>query len=317
MPLINTGLLHADSDFLVDLSQPSGGAGLGTAHSALVNILNVVINTVERLEPTYVVTNGAGKINFTLKRIGKGVGPLTIPYGTRAQSAKPGIDYVEIEQWGKNVLVWADGDMSPKTFSVTILNNPAASGDKEFELNLPDFYGGGDLPVEYHTTADMVAGSTHPDFAHSMIVIQADPKLSPGVLRFSGDFKGYVDNHLFQFVPNYKVPASKEFALIPISRTNGSHGAVSVDYKIVYGSAAANVNYTPVKGTVAWADGDSADKIIRLPLINNPAETGELSVWFEFKPPTGGAHWGLVTGVGRGYLNSVRAVVTIVYPESR
>jgi CSLREA domain-containing protein len=72
---------------------------------------------------------------------------------------------------------------------------------------------------------------------------------------------------------------------VTVSRTGGAFGAVSVDYAVTDGSAAAADNdysISPSTGMLSWADGDTADKAIVITikgdLTNEPDETINLAL---------------------------------------
>jgi subtilisin-like proprotein convertase family protein len=56
---------------------------------------------------------------------------------------------------------------------------------------------------------------------------------------------------------------------IYVSRTGGSSGAASVNYATANGWAVAGVDYSARSGTLNWSDGDSADKHVDVPIIND------------------------------------------------
>lgn len=53
-----------------------------------------------------------------------------------------------------------------------------------------------------------------------------------------------------------------------VTRTAGTVGPVSVNFTTVDGTATAGTDYTTTTGTLNWADGDTADKLITIPLLN-------------------------------------------------
>ncbi len=65
-----------------------------------------------------------------------------------------------------------------------------------------------------------------------------------------------------------KVQKSAGTAVVTVSRFGGVTGPVSVNYATSDTSALAGTHYTPVSGTLTWADGDAAPKTIAVPLIN-------------------------------------------------
>ncbi len=56
-----------------------------------------------------------------------------------------------------------------------------------------------------------------------------------------------------------------------VTRTGGSTGPVSVNYTTTDGTAIATVDYNTTSGTLNWADGDTASKLVTIPLLNPSA----------------------------------------------
>ena len=88
------------------------------------------------------------------------------------------------------------------------------------------------------------------------------------------------------FNANEKDPS----ATITITRTGGSTGAISVTVSTSNGSATAGADYTATTQTVSWVDGDTANKTISIPLLDDIA-TGESAqtVNLSLSAPMGGA----------------------------
>lgn len=61
---------------------------------------------------------------------------------------------------------------------------------------------------------------------------------------------------------------------IAVTRTGGSTGAVSVSVTTTSGTAVAGEDFTAVSTTVQFADGDSADKIVDIPLLDDDVPEG-------------------------------------------
>ena len=279
VPLLFNGTLNADLDFLVSLSNPTGGAVLGTANSALVTLVNPVVNDAVFNAPSYSVSAGAGTAIFTVNRLGNGNGPLTVYCSTRAGTAVAGTDYVAIAQAGTpgktpQVLTWADGDLTPKTFPVTILNsNP--SSNVTFTVALDD----GVWPSPLSA----------PFYRRSLVnILSANTAASAGILALDG----YSNMTAFGYgypAAVYTVYGTNSSASIPVSRTGGSSGAVSVTYSFGGGTGIPGTDFSGNGGTLSWADGDSADKIITVPIVNSATEKGTVPTWLQFGVPTGGA----------------------------
>ncbi len=60
-------------------------------------------------------------------------------------------------------------------------------------------------------------------------------------------------------------------ALVKVVRTAGSDGQITVDYDTEIGTATAGSDYTPVAGTLTFADGET-EKTIVIPIIDNSVE---------------------------------------------
>ena len=78
-----------------------------------------------------------------------------------------------------------------------------------------------------------------------------------------------------------------------LQRVGGSSGAVSVSYATVNDSALSGVDYTNANDIVTWADGDFADKLVTVPIIDRRVYDGSSKTFFfVLGQPTGGASLG-------------------------
>jgi hypothetical protein len=278
VPLIFNGVLNPDLDFLVTLSNPTGGAVLGNASVALVTLVNPVVNSAVFSSPAYTIPSGSSSATFTVNRLGNGNGPLTVYYSTRAGSAVGGTDYVSIQQPGPGVtphaLTWAAGDLTPKSFSVTILNSSPAS-NLTFAVALDD----GVWPVPLSA----------PFYRRSVVtLLGANPATSAGILQFDS----YSNLTTFGYewpAAVYSVSGTNGSIAIPVARTGGSNGAVSVACSLVAGTGLSGTDFTGNGGTLSWTNGDAADQIITVPIVNSATESGTVTTWLQFGTPTGGA----------------------------
>ncbi|MGJ8671624.1 Calx-beta domain-containing protein [Rubritalea sp.] len=71
-----------------------------------------------------------------------------------------------------------------------------------------------------------------------------------------------------------EVDEQQAIASITVSRSFNSSGQVQVDYATADGSATSSSDYYSVSGTLIWADGDSADKEIRIPIRPDTSNEG-------------------------------------------
>ncbi len=110
----------------------------------------------------------------------------------------------------------------------------------------------------------------------------------PGSLQFSS--------------ASYTVAENGGPAVITVTRTGGSNGAVGVTFTTSSGTAQSGLDYTAVNQVVNFANGDTASKTVNVPIINDTLFEGNETVNLTLSNPTGGASLG----------NPSTAVLTIV-----
>ena len=91
-------------------------------------------------------------------------------------------------------------------------------------------------------------------------------------------------------------------ARITVTRSGGSDGMVSVDYKTKNGNAIEGADYTPAMGTLTFAAGETGSKTIKIRIVNDQAAEPDESFEVSLSNPTGGATLDMVS----------KATVTIV-----
>ncbi len=104
---------------------------------------------------------------------------------------------------------------------------------------------------------------------------------SPGVLQFAG--------------PSTIVNDTVGFASIPVVRSLGTLGTVTVHYQtLAGGTATPGVNYQPTSGTLTFAQGQSSGTIL-VPIIDDYYNNHDIVVPLAITAPTGGAVLGNTT----------------------
>jgi len=76
---------------------------------------------------------------------------------------------------------------------------------------------------------------------------------------------------------------------LTVTRSGGSHGAVSVHYATADGTALQPSDYTTTSGTLTWATGDTSSRTIVVPIVDDPALEGDEAFTVTLSSPTGGA----------------------------
>jgi hypothetical protein len=120
------------------------------------------------------------------------------------------------------------------------------------------------------------------NYTTTTIFSQGTPRqiLNPGLLQFSA--------------PTYTVDESAGTATITVSRVQGAEGPVSVDYAVTGGTATAGSDFTPVTGTLLFADQQTA-ATFTVPILNDTIGEGDETTLLTLTNPTGGAAAGATT----------------------
>jgi hypothetical protein len=93
-----------------------------------------------------------------------------------------------------------------------------------------------------------------------------------------------------------------------VSRSNGSSGAVSVNYTVTAGTAAAGTDYTAASGTLNWANGDTANKTFNVTLAADAIVEGVETFTATLSTPTG------PVGVYLGYPTVANGLILEPWP---
>src|SRR5579863_1866600 len=125
--------------FKVVLSQPSGGATIGTVSTATVSVSASPIagDPIAFSASTYSAAQSAGSVTITIDRTGGTSGAVTVNYATSNGTAVAGTNYTA----QSGTLSWAAGDASSKTISVP-LSSTAFTGTLTFNVALSQPTGG-------------------------------------------------------------------------------------------------------------------------------------------------------------------------------
>jgi hypothetical protein len=114
----------------------NSGSGGALSDTDTVNI-NVVQSTVQFNASAYAVVEGSDLVKVTVTRIG-GTGAASVNYSTSDRTAfggascTPGIDYVN----QSGTLSWAEGETTPKTFTIPICEDSLEELDESVDLIL-------------------------------------------------------------------------------------------------------------------------------------------------------------------------------------
>jgi cyanate lyase len=143
--LLDDADYEGDETVNLSLSNPSGGAGLGSPASVVLTIAEdepvPPAGSLQFSAPTYTVTEFGAIATITVERIGGSVGTIGVDYATSDGTATAGDDYIAVN----GSLSFADG-VTSRTFSVEIINdNSIQEGNEALNLILSNPTGGAGL----------------------------------------------------------------------------------------------------------------------------------------------------------------------------
>jgi len=258
VPIADDGNYEGDETFALNLSNVAGGAFAGTPMSATVTITeNDPVPQAGSLQfsgASYPVNEGGTEILVTVTRTGGTAGAVTVDFATASGSASAGSDYAATS----GMLSFADG-ITSRTFTVSIVDDAVYEGNESFTVSLSTATGGASLGNPAVATVS---------------ILENDAPPQAGSLQFSG--------------ANYSVAEDAGSALITVTRTGGSAGAVAVDYASADGSATAGSDYSASGGTLSFAGGE-VSRSFNVTILDDQAFEGDETLSLSLSGPTNGA----------------------------
>ena len=257
VPVSNAGPIACGKLFHFKLVDPSASTAIGSPGSAAVTISGTTCPDGESLQladTAYSVAQSAGSLTVAVNRTGGSSGAISVTYVTVNGTAVAGTDYTA----SSGTLQWADGDASPKTFSVAISNATPFSSSKTFAIELSN-----------------ASGTNLGSPSSANVTISGDASAPVGSLQLAAS--------------RYTVAQSAGSLSVTVNRTGGSSGAISVAYDTANGTAAAGTDYTASSGTLQWADGDTSSKTFSVAISDTTAYSGSKTFTVALSSPSAGA----------------------------
>ena len=174
----------------------------------------------------------AGSVNVSAHRSSGSTGDVAAVI-TMATGSADGTD-VEL---GSKTVSWKSGDMADKTVSFQVYNNQAHSGDKTAAVSLAGVLG------------KAQAGAT----VSAILTIVDSTPIPPGQLSFSSS--------------TYSVKLSAGQLTIPVTRSGGTGGPVTLLLAVTNGSAVQGQDFSVSQAQLDWAAGESGTKSVVVALL--------------------------------------------------
>jgi hypothetical protein len=193
---------------------------------------------------TYYVDENAGSVTIEVERINGDEGVYNFCVDFRFDGTA--IDDVDYYGGGWTCAPLEDGEAS-RTISRNVYDNAEADGEKFF-----------DIEFEARNRNGVVYDVGPRTRARVFIIDDEAPTGPTGTIQFGE--------------PVYTGNEGAGTISVPVSRVGGSFGGAVADYSTLQGSAKNGSDYTDVAGTIMWSNGDAADKVIQVPVIDDDVE---------------------------------------------
>ena len=258
IPIINDGQFEADETFNLTLSNPTGGATLGSQPKTFITIINDDLpqRGIINLDNSNYTVNENETSNITLTRTNGSDGEVGVILTPSNGSAIAPDDYTNTPI----TVTFANGENS-KTVTIPINNDTFNEPTETVNLALSNPTGGATLGTQ--TTA---------------VLSIIDNDAVPGVLVFSQAYYSINED-------------STPIVAVTVNRTGGSDGAVSATISLTDGTATGPDDYINTSATVNFANGETS-KAVTIPIVNDGVfETNE-TIYLTLNNPTNGATLG-------------------------
>lgn len=291
VPILNDSAAEGSETFQIALSNATGGASVSSERgTTIVRILasdggsgggggnggdddpdddgdddddDNRAGTIKFDERDFVALEESGKAVITVERSGGEAGTVSVQFSTQNGTATAGQDYTAVS----GTLTWGPGDGGHKTFTIPLLDDSAGDGNETVQLVLSNPTGGASLSATRGTSVLRI------------LETGADDNGGAG----SGNGKIEIDGLGFQVIEG------APFGIVRVERSRGAQGAVSVRLSTSDLSARAGEDYTATSATLSWPAGDSSDRTVQIPILQDTKTEGNESVLLTLSNVTGGA----------------------------
>lgn len=263
-------LSEGSETVIIELSDPTGGASLGSPSTATLTVLDNEAPSSGAASSNSSASQaaGAGKLEFsalayealensaaitiTVVRTGGSSGQVGVTYATSDKTARAGSEY----NTTTGTLTFNSGE-TIKTFSVPLIDDTSVDGKKALDLKLSAPTGGAGLGVVTST------------------------------LSIADDEIGTFGSGSFMFSKSsYQATEGDGIAIVTVNRVGGTKFNVSVNYATVNGSALPGQDYTNTSGTLSFAAGEQS-KTFTIPILRDSANDSGEYFTVNFNTPIG------------------------------
>ena len=258
VPIRNDSLDEPNETVLLSLSNPTGGASLGTPNTATLTITDDdVAGVINFSAASYSTNENAGAARITVTRSGGSASGVTVDFATQDGTATAGSDY----QTSAGTLTFGSNIMS-QTFTIPLLDDTLPEGDETVLLKLSNTTGGATLGSISNAVLRIIDDESSVSFTNtSYTVSEAGPSISINVVR-----------------------------------SGALTTTVSVDYSTWDYTAFSPADYRGTNGTLTFPP-NTAFKTITIPIVNDTIVEGSEAFGLSLENPQGGVQLGTLTDV--------------------
>ncbi|MDH3568288.1 MAG: hypothetical protein OEM61_13165, partial [Desulfobacteraceae bacterium] len=165
VPIVNDTAQEGDETFVLTLSNPTGGAVLGTPSTETVTVTNddAANGQFDFAVGSVSVTEG-GNAQLTVTRTSGSYGAVSVDYQTTNLTAAAPADYTA----ASGTLNWTDGDTTSRTVTIGTIDDNTDEPAEQFEVDLLNPTGGSGINI-----------------GNALVTIEDNDTGPPGTLRMS------------------------------------------------------------------------------------------------------------------------------------
>jgi ELWxxDGT repeat protein len=260
VPIIDDASVFVDATFSIVLSNPTGGAAVGTPSSAVITIADNESFIGFASGGGVTVYENRANVDLWVVRTGSLAGTSTVQWTTASGTAIAGSDF-----GGRGVpsgtLVFAPGEtMKPISIGpvaasgayIPIIDDALVEPSETFTVSLST-PGGALLTSQTLVTVTIISDESGIALERSAMSV--------------GEGSGYV--------------------VLWVYRIGSGDGTSSVSYTTANGTALAGTHYTAVSGTIQWGPGDTTQRAIVVPIQDNSVVNAARTFEFRLTGATG------------------------------
>ena len=256
LTILDDAIDEDDESIVVALSRATHGAVLGDIASISVSITdNDSAGTLQFTQATAHVIENVGQVKLDVSRVDGSSGAVSVDYMVTGGTASVGEDY----QNASGTLNWENGDITDKSIILTVVDNNLQEVNETIQVSLSD------------PSNNAVLGT------QSYLVVTIEDEDATGVVAF-------VES---------AVSIEEDAGVVPlvVTRSEGTDGPISLEYSITVDGATPNQDFVLSAGTLNWADGEGANKVIELNILDDSdiEETEKIIVTL-----TNSVQWGVI-----------------------